>query len=68
MATKNMVENSWEEDMRQFLYQLGPDTTKITRSLESKHTPGMRKNNPYINQLDQPKVIYTGDKSDFKSH
>ena len=25
-------------------------------------------NDPYINQFDQPKVIYTGNKSDFKSH
>ena len=35
---------------------------------QSIRTPGKRNNNPYINQLDQPKVIYTGKKSEFKSH
>ena len=35
---------------------------------QSKHTPGKRDNDPYINQPDQPKVIYTGTKSKFKSH
>ena len=35
---------------------------------QSKHTPGKRDNNSYINQLDQLKVIYSGNKSDFKFH
>ena len=35
---------------------------------QSKHTPGKRNNEPYLNQLDQPKVIYTGNKSEFKFH
>ena len=35
---------------------------------QSKHTPGKRNNDSYINQFDRPKVIYTGNKSAFKSH
>ena len=35
---------------------------------QSKHTPGKRNNDPHINQFDQRKVIYTGNKSEFKSH
>ena len=31
MTTKSMIENTWAEDMGQFLYQLNPDTIKITR-------------------------------------
>ena len=35
---------------------------------QSKHTPGKRNNDPYINLSDQTRVIYTGNKSEFKSH
>ena len=30
----HMVESAWAEDMGQFLYNLDPDTRKITRRLE----------------------------------
>ena len=36
---------------------------KDSKADQSKHTPGKRDNDPYINQSDQPKVIYT-----IKSH
>ena len=35
---------------------------------QSKHTPGNRNNNPYINQFDQARVIYTGNKSEIKPY
>ena len=35
---------------------------------QSKCTPGKRDNDLYINQPDQPKVVYTGNKKEFKSH
>ena len=38
------------------------------KQTKKKHTPGKRNNDPYINQFDQSKVIYTGNKSEFKSH
>ena len=34
----------------------------------SKHTPGKRNDDPYINSFDQPRVIYTGKKDEFKSY
>ena len=33
---------------------------------QSKHTPGKRDNDPHINQPNQPKVIYAGNKNEFK--
>ena len=35
---------------------------------QTKLTLGKRNNDPYINQLGQTKVIYTGNKSEFKSY
>ena len=35
---------------------------------QSKHTPGKRNNDPYINQSNQTRVVHTGNKSEFKSH
>ena len=34
MMAKSKVENAWAKDMGQFLYQLDPNTRKITRRLE----------------------------------
>ena len=34
---------------------------------QSKHTQGKRNNDSYINQFDKTRVIYTGNKSEFKS-
>ena len=34
MTTKSMVENTWAEDMGQFLYHRDPEKRKITRKLE----------------------------------
>ena len=41
---------------------------KMGKADQSKHTPGKRENNPYINPPDQPRVIYTGNKREFKSN
>ena len=35
---------------------------------QNNHIPGKRDIDPNINQPDQPKVIYTGNKSEFKSY
>ena len=40
----------------------------IAKADQSKHTPGKKNNDPYINQSDQTKVIYTGIRTEFKSH
>ena len=45
-----------------YTYQI----TNMGKADQSKHTTGKRNKDPYINQLDQTKVIYTGNKSEFK--
>ena len=40
---------------------------KTGKADQSKHTPRKRNNDPNISQFEQPRVIYTGNKSDFKS-
>ena len=35
---------------------------------QSKHTPKKRNNNLYTNHFDYLKIIYTGNKSEYKSH
>ena len=42
--------------------------SKKAKADQSKHTPGKRNKDPYINQSYQTRVIYTGNKSVFKSH
>ena len=37
MTTKNMVESVEAEDVGQFLYDLDPDTRKITMNLEKSN-------------------------------
>ncbi len=34
---------------------------------QSKHNPGKRNNDPYINQFGRLRVIYTGNKSEFSN-
>ena len=43
-------------------------SVSVCKADQSKHTPGKRNNDLSINQLDQPMVIYTGNKSEFKFH
>ena len=42
--------------------------SKTDKADESKHTPGKRNQDTYINQSDKTRVIYSRNKSDFKSH
>ena len=46
------------------LYQI----SKKGKADQSKHTPGKRNKNPYKNKSDQTRIIYTGNRSEFKSH
>ena len=40
----------------------------MSKADQCKHTPEKRDNDHYINQPEQPKVIYAGNKSEFMSY
>ena len=42
--------------------------SKKGKADQSKHTPGKRNKNPYKNKSDQTRILYTGNRSEFKSH
>ena len=51
-----------------YIYIYTYQISKTGKEDQSKHTPGKRNKDPYINQSDQTRVIYTGNMSEFKSH
>ena len=51
-----------------YIYIYTYQISKTGKADQSKHTPEKRNKDPYINQSDQTRVIYTGNKSEFKSH
>ena len=42
--------------------------SKKGKAVQSKHAPGKRSKNPYKNKSDEARLIYTGNRSKFKSH